>query len=265
MRDLTEQRRFMKMTLSLKGLKITWIGFLLSLIGSVVSGIGTPRSNGAVVATTSAGTVIGVLISIVAVILIIVGLSMVKDISDHYRKARNYQIIQLIIAIIFVALVMGVVAASLSNGREPGTGFIALCIVMVVILAVFAILFYRHLLQGCDATAVYAGDDNLAEKCRKLWKLYIVGFIIAIAGVIVLFIGLGAAINRIIPSMTSALMATSAMIRSMAPGMIIVGVGAVIMLVFSILLLIRMAKICSFDGKTIENSATKDNVDVENI
>lgn len=251
------------MTLKLKGLKITWIGFLLSLIGSVISGVGAPRSNGAVVATTSVGSVIGGIISIISVILIIVGLSMIKDVSDHYRKARNYEIVQIIIAIVFVALVMGLVVANLSSGGGLGAGAVVLCIIMVVILAIFSILFYRHLLKGCEATAVLAGDNTLAEKCCKLWKLYIISFVIVFAGVIIMFIGMGVALSNVTPE--SVLFIGTAIISAMAPGMIILTIGAILMLIFTILLLVRMAKICAFDGKMVESAGSEIKNNVEDL
>ena len=251
------------MTLNLKGLKIAWIGFLLSLIGGVISGIGAPKSNGTVVATTSAGSVIGGILAIVAVILTIVGLSMLKDVSDYYRKSRNYMIIQLIVGIVFVALLMGLVVTKLLSGGGLGAGAIVLCIIILAILAIVGILFYKYLLQGCEETAMCAGDADLAEKSRKLWKLYIIGFVIVIAGAVVMLIGMSVALSNATPE--SMLLVGATNIKAMVPGAIILVVGTIISLVFTILLLVRMAKICAYDGKTIEDSATKEDVDVENI
>lgn len=255
------------MKLELKGLKITWVGFLLSIIGAVISATGVQGNVGSVDNTTSAGAMISVIVSLVSVIMIIVGLTMVKKVSDHFRKARNYEIVQIIVAIVFVGLVMGLAAGKLINGAASGltTGIVVISVIMIVILAIFSILFYKHLLKGCEDTALYAKSESLAERFRKLWKLFIVGFVIAIAGAIVMLIGLGVAVNRILTSLENALEVSNAMMRGALPGGIVLIVGAIIMFVFTILLLIRMAKLCTFDGEIFETDI-KGNIDnAENI
>ena len=250
------------MKMDLKGLKIAWAGMLLSIIASAISGSGSGNSIQALEnigeTTASSGTnvlsSIGGAIGLVAFILMIVGLSRLKDVSDHFRKARNLQIIMFIVAIVFVVvIVIALVMFTVVLGAETGIGALSICmtlmIIMIVLLLIFGILFYRNLLRGCNETAYKAGDDELAVKFKKMWKTFLTGIILTAAGSIVMIIGVISLIGTGIAGAADAVVTQSLIV--ITPGVIIMVVGAIFMLVFTILLLVRMALLFAYDGKEI--------------
>lgn len=245
--------------LDLKGLKIVWCGFLLSLIGGVINGLGSNANSGtsSITYTVSnsnigATSIIGGILLIIAIVLTIVGLSKLKDLSEYYKKARNLYVISLIIGIIVAVICIGLVTllftATLTGAGTTQGGYgagMAVVIIIAAVLVYIVILFYKNLLKGCHDTAELCGEDMLAEKFIRMWKLYIIGIILDIAGLVGMFIGSIASTFRSV----SVQGGTTSM-AAVVPGIILFGLGAVVSLIFIILLLIRMGKLCTFDGKS---------------
>lgn len=241
--------------LDLKGLKITWIGLLLTLISGVLNGIGSQNtmsmSSGTVTVaqSTSPASALGGILSIVAFIVTVVGLSMAKNLSEHFKKARNLMIIVFIVSFVIAVIAVSVVAVQIINmsvtGANPvSAGLVIFLLVVIVILIVLSLVTYRHLLKGCQETAVLCNENELGEKFLKMWKLFLIGIILVFAGVVVLFVG-------IIGASAAGAASFAAVIGAMVPGVVIVIAGMIIALVFQILLLVRIAKLCSYDGTEI--------------
>ena len=263
------------MKLDLKGLKIVWIGMLLSIVGSLCNSSGsrnavqniTDLTSDASTAGASALGTIGGIIALVAFILVIVGLTKLKNVSPYFKKARNLQIALLILAIIFVVVLAVVIAvavigvgsavaaADISSASTDGALVAAgvVLIVFVVLMLVFGILFNTNLLKGCQQTAKLCDEHVIADKFRKMRKQYIVAIVLVVIGVIViicsvLFLGIAASAgaaadiypgNNVQP------------LIGIIPGAVLVAIGGIIMLVYTILLLVRMAILCKYDGKEI--------------
>lgn len=263
------------MKLDLKGLKIVWVGMLLSIIGSICSSSGGGRAAQAITdftgdesgAVGALGTVGGI-IAIVAFILVIVGLTKLKNVSPYFKKARNLQIALLILAIIFVFVLAVIIAVSIVGvGSAIGAadmssaaagGVLAaagvVLIVFVILIMVFGIKFQTNLLKGCQQTAKRCEDHTLAEKFRRMRKQYIAAIVLVVIGIIVMicsilllgvlpFVGTAAADiypgNNVQP------------LIGIIPGAVLILIGGIIMLVYTILLLVRMAILWKYDGKEI--------------
>lgn len=253
------------MKLDLKGLKIVWIGLLLSIVGSLCSGSGgsnavqgvadmtvTESTAGANVAGT-----IGGIIGIVAFILVIVGLSKLKNVSPYFKKARNLQIALLILAIVFVVILAVVIAVAVIGADSFGSalggalaGLAVALIVFLILMLVFAILYNTNLLKGCQQTAKICEDYSLADQFRKMRKTYIIAIVLVVAGAIVmicsiLVFGVATASGLSIGN------ANAQVLIALVPGVVLIIIGAVIMLIYTILLLVRMAFLWKYDGKEI--------------
>ena len=257
------------MKLDLNGLKIVWVGLLLSIIGSLCNGSG---GRGAVqdvadltVTESAAGTsvlgTIGGIIALVAFILVIVGLSKLKNVSPYFKKARNLQIVLLILAIVFVVVlavvIAGAVIGSSSAGAALGGAAIGMAVVLIVfmiLLLVFAIMYNTNLLKGCQQTAKLCENKPLANKFRKMRSQYITAIGLVVAGAIVMICTIfifGATAAAGISLGSEDLQTLIAIV----PGVILIVVGAIIMLVYTILLLVRMAILWKYDGKEISQQS----------
>ena len=255
--------------LNLGGLKILWIGMLLSIIGSVCSGSGsgntvsnmTDMTTSASSASVGAGILgtIGGILGIVAFILVIVGLSQLKNVSVYFKKARNLQILLLILAIIMViVLAIGIAIAIVGVAADADAGVTVILIiavvsiVLVIVLVIFAILYNTNLLKGCQETAKLCEDYPLAEQFRKMRRMYIIAIILIAVGAVVMIGGL------IIFGVTSASGAdgTAALI-ALIPGIALIAVGGIIMLIYTILLLVRLIILWKYDGKVISQNTAE--------
>ena len=260
------------MRLDLKGLKIVWVGMLLSIVGSLCSSSGsrnavqgvtdlTMSENTASTGVGAMGTIGGVL-AIVAFILVIVGLSKLKYVSPYFKKARNLQIALLILAIVLVVVLAVVLVATIigplsgsasSDGAALGAPLIGagvVLIVFVILMLIFGILYNTNLLKGCQQTAKLCEDANLSKQFWKMRKTYIIAIVLVVVGVIVIVCSvfvLGAATadlpaqpgNNIQP------------LIGIIPGAVLTAIGGIIMLIYTILLLVRMALLWKYDGKEL--------------
>ncbi len=258
------------MKLDLKGLKIVWVGMLLSIAGSLCSGSGGRNAVQGVaeltVTESTAGAsvpgTIGGIIGIVAFILVIVGLSKLKDVSPYFKKARNLQIVLLILAIVFVFVLAFVIAGVVigsgsadasSIGSALGSAVLAAGIVLIVfmiLLLVFGIKYNTNLLKGCQQTAKLCEDGNLAKQFRKMQKTYVTAIGLVVAGAIVMIctmIVFGATAAAGLSLGSEDFQALIALV----PGVVLIVIGGIIMLIYMILLLVRMALLWKYDGKEI--------------
>lgn len=239
----------------LKGLRLIWAGYLSSLKGSVMTYFGSGsmmssasqlndlRPVGAVYIFSS----IGGIISFIALVLIIIGLSMLKNISDYFIKARRLLVVSIIAAVaLVVALAIFALLLFVTALAAPATvltGYVGLGIlvaILAVILVVLNILFYKNLLHGCSDMAALFRENELAEKFIKLWRLYITGINLIIAGVLISVFGgmIGATLQG--GAVASIIIVTEA---------ILLGAGMVISLIFISLLLVRLWNLCALDKK----------------
>ena len=193
---------------SLRGLNSVLFGFLLimltGIIGSAAKGILALNVTDPKYAVyTNIGiTAIGGLLSW---ILIIAGLSAVKDVSHKFRNARKYYIIKFVgnfagIGLIALTayLVAGTVAGGLSTGSVDdafnlGTkamAIIGVTVVVALIIWIVSLLAIKNLLGGCADVAMEHGDKPYSRKCTRLWVGYILLNILMAAGSlsIILFI-----------------------------------------------------------------------------
>lgn len=249
--------------LDLKGLKLVWIGMLLSIIGSICNGSGsrnavsnltdiTTSASAASAGASVLGTVGGIL-GIVAFILVIVGLSQLKNVSVYFKKARNLQILLLILAIVMVIVIaIGIAIVMIGGAADPDASVTAIigvavaAIVLVIVLVIFAILYNTNLLKGCQETAKICEDYPLAEQFRKMRRMYIIAIILIAVGAVVMIGGL------IIFGVTAASGAEgTAVLIALIPGVVLIVVGGIIMLVYTILLLVRLIILSKYDGKEI--------------
>jgi len=243
----------------LKGLRLIWTGFLSSLIGGVMTcfGSGSLLSSASQlndlepVGTVYISSSIGGVISFIALIMIIVGLSMLKSISDYFIKARRLLVISIIVGVVMVvALVIFALLlflTALAASATALTGYVGLGILVVVlaaILVVLNILFYKNLLHGCSDMAALFRENELAEKFIKLWRLYIIGTILIIAGVLIYVFG-GIAVFSIGVTLQGEAVVSIIIVTEV----ILLGAGMVISPIFIILLLVRLWSLCTLDEK----------------
>ena len=265
------------MKLDLKGLKIVWIGYLLSIVGSLCSSSGGRNAvqnlsdltvTESTASTGVAGTIGGIL-GIVAFILVIVGLSKLKTVSPYFKKARNLQIVLLILAIVFVIVfAVVIVAAVIGVGAEVGTDSFGpelggallvagiVLIIFMILLLVFGIKYNTNLLKGCQQAAKLCEDADLAKRFGKMRKQYVTAIGLVVAGAIVMIctmIVFGATSAAGLSLGSESLQTLIALV----PGVILMIIGAIIMLIYTILLLVRMALLWKYDGKEISQQTAE--------
>jgi uncharacterized membrane protein len=159
----------------LKGLFYVFIALILSLVADVGM---SARSN-------AVTTIMGI-VSLAALILILVGLSKVKEVSPHFRKSRNMYIAQLIMTIAIIAALVVAVAGAYSSNTAGVFGGLVVFFVFLILLLVFAILATVNLLQGCANVAMDNKDRVFARKCHTAWRLYVAAVVLTIIAVIII-------------------------------------------------------------------------------
>lgn len=246
-----------------RGLKIVWVGMLLSLIGSFVSSYSSGDNVGSFVTEagqSAAGTILSAgsgVVSLVAFILTIVGLSQLKGESAYFKRARNL-LIATLIATIVVVVVLAVVIIGAAVAGAPEESFLlipALCIVVLIaLLLVFSILYYRNFLKGCQYVSKRCGESLLAEKFMKMWRRFVVAVILVAAGGVALIGGIiylaGSNPNGlagIVPE--SGNVEDLVSLAALLPGIVLMIIGGVMLFIFTILLLVRVG-ILAFGNRT---------------
>jgi len=133
--------------------------------------------------------------------------------------------------------------------------------VMAVIMVVIGLLAVRGLLLGCGDVARANGDEYLAGKCIKAWRLYLIATLVIIGAVIAVII---AAFVSVMASVGSGNFGHN-MQMSMAGGLVVAVVviiaAAIFMLVAQIIILIRIWNTYSrFNGRPLSGSAETVNI-----
>ena len=206
----------------LKGLFYVFIASILSLVSELA------MSGGNRVLTT-----ICEILAFVALVLILIGLSKVKDVSPHFKTARTMYILQIVM---LVVVAIAAVVAVVSAGAGQGVGVIVLMIALIL-LAVFDLLATINLLRGCANVAMDNNEKGFARKCHRVWKLYVIAIIVMIVGVLIIGI---IAVNNVglIQNMSDGQL--SNFVAKLGAGVIVVIIAAILLLIAEILKIVRV-------------------------
>lgn len=178
---------------SLRGLNSVFFGLLLAMIAGIIgSAVKSIVSLGFENKTYDMYIDIGIIAigGVISWILIIAGLSAVKQVSGKFGKAEKYYIIEILGVI--VELGLAALAAYLvgekmytDNGFNLGTKVLAIVGVLVVIsliVWIMNLLAVKNLLGGCADVAMEHDDRRYSRKCTRLWVEYILLNIVMAAG-----------------------------------------------------------------------------------
>jgi|GEM_PF-2017581 len=259
---------------NLKGLKLVFIGLIVQLASSASSGatIGDHVNN----ITTTSGLDSGVdvfsvimgITSLVGLILVIVGLSKVKMYSINFLKARNYYIVNILlgVAVVILAVIMAGLAVSsistynLSGSTSTGSGTIIALVVIVfvlaVVMAVIGLLAIRGMMLGCADVAAANGDEFLAVRCRRAWKLFLAAALITIAASVALLIAIIVAAVSTIGSSSFGSDYHLGMAGGLIAAIIFIVAAVIFSIVAQILIIVRVWNTYSrFNGKAMPGTA----------
>lgn len=179
---------------SLRGLNSVFFGLLLALLTSIIgsaakSVVSMYFNDKTYDMYINAGII--VIGGFLSWILIVAGLSAVKDVSKKFIKARKYYIIELVGLLVeiglitLVAYIMGFNNIFTNNGINVGTkvmAIIGVAIVVTLILWIISLLSVKNLLGGCADVAMEHEDKPYSRKCTRLWVEYILLNIVMVAG-----------------------------------------------------------------------------------
>ena len=245
-------------TYDLTGLKLVF-GALICLMGmgAIIAGASDSISNAvsslftsrrAASSSVSGTTVFGGIVYIAGFVALFVGLSQSKRYSSHFQSSLKMFIGMLATGVVAViaafAVLMGATAAgSLSALTQAITILGVLEAVASIVLFVFAIMAYKHIILGVADIPAANGNEDLRAKCEKVWSLLKIAFAITFIAFVLTEIMALALVFMAQSSPTAVNTAVYVGIVS-ALGIIAV-IGAIFMLVVLILMLVRMFNVIS--------------------
>lgn len=250
---------------NLAGLKLVFAGFIIQIIAAVIGGSSAGSITKSVkdtfdTASSASGTgisnvlsVITALMSVAALILIIVGLSAVKNVSPYFKKSRNLYIANILVAfamMVVVAILAGSTLASASSSAMTGTsgaaagaiaGTVIASVLIAVAMAVISILAIRAMMLGCRDVAEYNGDTEFAGKCRGTWRLYLLASIImVVAGTAFVIFGMTSLVSMFSYGSAATSMNTGAIAGGLIGAMLFLIAAFIFIFVVQIMIMVRV-------------------------
>lgn len=183
---------------NLYGLMLVFIGMLIQFFGGILGGLLSVTAISE--ALTDYSNIVGVLsstgstgASLIAFIVIMVGLSKIQHYSPKLRDAKVFYLLELVATmILIVAIAMVTYGSSHKAGMDTTNQFKVQIIMGGIVLAVTFIallivnlLATRCIMYGCADIASDNDNKRLKKKCIKDWRLFLVSFLFTVAMVIV--------------------------------------------------------------------------------
>ncbi|WP_027870019.1 hypothetical protein [Eubacterium sp. AB3007] len=162
---------------NLNGLRAVFWGMLLEIVSNVgASGMGAVR-------TKFSGEMLNYIgigfsaVSILAFLMVIIGLSQVGKYSAHFRRSRNYYLWSLLLAVVAVGLAVVAVwfidTDQDSSRTMLGTvGMIVGAMVLILLAGWLDILKIKQMMNGCAQIARQNDEKRYAGRCTRAWIYY---------------------------------------------------------------------------------------------
>ena len=236
-------------TYNLRGLLLVFWGLLLEFlicgIGGAVSSV-VSNTMGEGISSGNLATVILVIAVLVFTLMIIAGLSRVKSYSDKFRKARNYYIWNILLALLAGAVVFVgaflILGSMDDNGnttmpKETGLVIVTVAVVLSVISAVIHILCIKNLMGGCAQIAMAHEEKKYSRKCTRTWVEYVVLTVAAVVLGLMALISGGKGLIQSISEHGGTIRNISDMAGNMDNALILIG-GAILCMILLVVVYI---------------------------
>lgn len=236
-------------TYNLRGLLLVFWGMLLEFlicgIGGAVSSV-VSNTMGEGISSGNLATVILVIAVLVFTLMIIAGLSRVKSYSDKFRKARNYYIWNILLALLAGAVVFVgaflILGSMDDNGnttmpKETGLVIVTVAVVLSVISAVIHILCIKNLMGGCAQIAMAHEEKKYSRKCTRTWVEYVVLTVAAVVLGLMALISGGKGLIQSISEHGGTIRNISDMAGNMDNALILIG-GAILCMILLVVVYI---------------------------
>ena len=239
----------MKKELQLSSLRQILAGYLLELIALLFTGqAATALMNGSSVTAIVLGA-----LCLLAMLLLFVGVSGLRNASPYFEKAKKPLIIRMGIAIVtivsFVFLHGRGQWTSSDVGRIGRQTALEVTILLLVLAAVWilaALATTRSILRGCGHVAEQVDDPVFSLRCMRLWRFWSLGLLLF---VMVILVAIAVLLNVYRKTLESGVTGTElqeTLMINMASGALLSGiimlVGGAIFLIVHILYLLRIHK-----------------------